>query len=177
VRVAGDFGDVSRLRAIPARFVVLALIGVVALESSFAVRGGSRVGLSGPDVPLNPGSREQADINANNSPTLAQNPRRPENLALVNRIDTPAYSGALQVSRDRGAHRSRTAVPIPPGEEPKCYAPNVTFAADGTLHMSYVTLRGTGNRPTRSGSCARRMAARRFRRRAGFGARSPSRSV
>lgn len=150
VRVAGDFGDVSRLRAISPRLVaavVLALVGVVALGASVALHGGSRVGLSGPDVPVNPGSRDQADINANNSPTLAQNPRRPENLALVNRIDTPAYSCALQVSRDRGAHWSRTAVPIPPGEEPKCYAPDVTFAADGTLHMSYVTLRGTGNRP------------------------------
>jgi len=98
-------------------------------------------------VPVNQGARDPGDINANNSPTLAQNPLRPENLAVANRIDTPRFSCALQVSQDDGSHWSEVPVPIPPGEEHKCYAPDVTFATDGTLYMSYVTLRGDGNRP------------------------------
>ncbi len=140
----------SRLRSTSPRLVaavVLAVVGLAALGSSFALHGRFGVEPAGPNVPVNPGSQDEANIDANNSPALARNPRRPENLALVNRIDTPAFSCALQVSRDGGANWTRTAVPIPSGEEPKCYAPDVAFAADGTMHVSYVTLRGKGNRP------------------------------
>ncbi len=140
----------SRLRATRSRRVaaaVLALVGTVALGSSTAFHGQPRLERSGADVPVDAGARDPGDISANNSPTLAQNPTRPGELAVVDRIDTPEFSCALRVSQDRGSHWSRVAVPIPPGEEPKCYAPDVTFAADGTLYMSYVTLRGNGNRP------------------------------
>jgi hypothetical protein len=138
----------SRVRAgSPKLVAVLALAGAVALASSFAVDGDARIERAGPNVPVNPGANDQANIDSNNSPTLARNPRRPAHLAVVNRVDTPAYKCGLYISRDSGAHWSSTTVPIPRGEEPKCFAPDVTFAADGTLHMSYVTLRGNGNRP------------------------------
>ncbi|HWC87942.1 MAG TPA: sialidase family protein, partial [Solirubrobacteraceae bacterium] len=99
------------------------------------------------DVPVNPGARNPGDINANNSPSLARDPAAPSILALANRVDTPAYSCALDVSRDGGRTWSAVRVAIPSGEEPKCYAPDVTFARDGTLYMSYLTLKGAGNTP------------------------------
>lgn len=143
---------------------VLVLLGAAAILASTAFPGSARARLSGVDVPVNAGARDPGDINANNSPTLAQNPLLAGNLAVVNRVDTPRFSCALEVSQDRGAHWSPVAVPIPPGEEPKCYAPDVTFAADGTLYMSYVTLRGEGNRPhavwlVRSGDGGRTLSA------------------
>lgn len=101
----------------------------------------------GANVPANPGAWDPGNINANNSPALARNPRRPQELAIVNRIDTPSYSCALDVSGDGGATWSPVPVPIPAGEAPECYAPDVTYAADGILYMSYLTLRGAGNVP------------------------------
>lgn len=125
----------------------LVCLGLGGLLVSFAFRGTPSAGRAGIDTPVDPGARDPGDISANNSPTIVQNPVRPENLAVSDRIDTPAFSCALQVSMDGGSRWTRVAVPIPRGEEPKCYAPDVAFAADGTLYMSYVTLRGTGNDP------------------------------
>ena len=138
------------MRAMPPRVIVavlLAVAGIAAIAASFALDGRSRIEPSARDVPVNPGASDQGDISANNSPTLARNPRRPQNLAVVNRIDSPDYSCALQFSTDGGEHWAGTKVPIARGEEPKCFAPDVVFAADGTLYISYVTLRGAGNRP------------------------------
>ena len=125
--------------------LVLAGIGSVLLSSVVEPESSARV--LGSDRPVNPGASDPGDISANNSPTLARNPRDPANLAVANRIDSPDFSCALQVSFDRGARWRRTRVPIPEGEGPKCFAPDVTFAADGALHLSYVTLKGVGNRP------------------------------
>ena len=65
---------------------------------------------------------------------------------VANRIDSPRYSCALHVSSDAGASWSQVPVPGPRGER-ICYAPDVAFGADGTLYMSFVTLRGLGNVP------------------------------
>lgn len=124
----------------------LALVGVGAVLISAGMRGEPEVRVRG-DSPVNAGARNPGDISANNSPALAQNPAAPEQLALVNRVDSPRYSCRLNVSRDRGERWARVRIPIPRGEEPKCFAPDATFAADGTLYVSYVTLRGTGNVP------------------------------
>ncbi|MFN2538684.1 MAG: sialidase family protein [Mycobacteriales bacterium] len=99
------------------------------------------------DSPVNQGAASKGDISANNSPTIARNPRRPQNLAVANRIDGPRYACALHVSQDGGSRWSRIPIEIPPGEEHKCFAPDVTFTADGKLHLSYVTLQGNGNVP------------------------------
>jgi hypothetical protein len=131
-----------------ARRVGLALtlvgLGAAIISTGIEDRPAARVGA---DAPVNAGARDPGDISANNSPTLARDPRRPERLAVVNRIDSPRYSCALNVSGDGGRRWTRVRVPIPPGEEPKCFAPDAAFAADGTLHVSYVTLKGTGNVP------------------------------
>ena len=128
-------------------WAALAAVAAVLVAASFAIQGRADVKQSGGDEPVDAGARNPGDIDANNSPALARNPRRPQNLAVSNRIDTPTYSCALHVSPDGGRSWHATHVPIPAGEEPKCYAPDVAFGPEGTLYMSYVTLRGTGNRP------------------------------
>ncbi len=101
----------------------------------------------GSDSPVNLGAGSAEDISAHNSPALVRNPVRPDNLAAASRIDTPFFSCGLHVSSDGGSSWSQTAIPAPRGEEAKCFAPDLAFSADGTLHLSFVTLRGSGNVP------------------------------
>jgi hypothetical protein len=135
----------SRQRLIEA--AILALVAVAALAAAAIFDGSPALEASGGPTPVDAAARDPGDIDANNSPTLAQNPRRAAELAVVNRIDTPRYGCALHVSHDHGARWARVEIPIPAGEEHKCYAPDIAFAADGALYMSYVTLKGTENRP------------------------------
>ena len=139
----------NRLRQWPSGLLAamaLVLLGAGAAVGSFAIPTDSSARLAAED-PVNEGARNPGDISANNSPSLARNPLRRGNLAVANRIDSPDYSCALHVSTDAGGRWSRVPVPLPKGEGRKCYAPDVTFTADGKLHMSYVTLRGRGNVP------------------------------
>ena len=98
-------------------------------------------------VPVNAGAQNALDLSAHNSPTIAQNPRNDANLVIADRIDSPRYSCALNVSFDGGASYTQTPIPAPAGEEPKCYAPDAAFGADGTLYLSFATLRGRANAP------------------------------
>ena len=127
--------------------VSMVLVGVAAAVLSGAYDDPPELRLVGRDGPVNPGARDLGDIDANNSPTLVRNPVRRANLAVVNRVDTPFFSCALHVSLDGGAKWSRTPIPAPRGEEAKCFSPDAAFAADGTLHVAFVTLRGRGNVP------------------------------
>ncbi len=103
--------------------------------------------LLGPNMPVDQGAADPRDTSAHNSPTLARNPVRPTNLAVTNRVDTPRFSCTLNVSMDGGRQWSQPPIPVPRGEEPKCYAPDLAFGADGTLYLSFVTLKGRGNVP------------------------------
>ncbi len=120
--------------------------GAAALLAALVLNSRPDVRVEGPDrlvtTDAGPG-----DISASNSPSLARNPRDPRQLAVANRIDSPDYGCALRVSSDAGATWRRTPVPIPRGEGGKCFTPDVAFAADGTLHLLYVTLRGVANTP------------------------------
>ena len=127
--------------------VSLALLGLGAVILSGSFDEPPEVRLVGRDAPVNVGARSARDISAHNSPTLVRNPRRRANLAVANRIDTPFFACALHVSHNGGASWSRTPIPAPRGEEPKCFAPDVAFTQDGTLHLSFVTLKGRGNVP------------------------------
>ena len=131
----------------PVLAVVLILVGAGAFAVSTTVTGHPTAQVPGGDAAVNEGADNQGDISANNSPGIARNPRNARNLAVVNRIDGPRYGCALHVSSDGGQRWSRVRIEIPRGEEPKCFAPDVTFGADGRMHMSYVTLRGNGNVP------------------------------
>ena len=126
----------------------LVVFGAVALLiSAFTDTDPSPTVPSG-DVPVNEGAGSQGDIRANNSPTIVRNPRRGDNLVVVNRVDGPRYSCGVHVSFDGGTKWSQETVEIPRGEEPKCFAPDAAFTRDGKLHMVYVTLRGAGNVPS-----------------------------
>jgi len=101
----------------------------------------------GANAPINAGATQASDIRSNNSPTVVRNPTSAENLVVANRIDTPEYGCAVHVSLDGGAEWVDTPLPLPEGEEPKCFGPDAVFASDGTLYVSFVTLRGRGNTP------------------------------
>jgi len=98
--------------------------------------------------PVNSGAGVPGDISAHNSPTVVRNPRNGSQLTVANRIDTPRFSCALHTSSDGGATWRQAAIPVPSGEESKCYAPDVAYGADGTLYLSFVTLQGRGNVPS-----------------------------
>ena len=124
----------------------LVLIGVAAFVATPSGQDAS-MRVVGGNLPVNAGAVDQRDTSAHNSPTIARNPTDGANVVIANRIDLPRYSCALQVSTDGARTWSQTALPVPQGEEPKCYAPDVTFGADGTLYLSFVTLQGEGNVP------------------------------
>jgi len=98
--------------------------------------------------PVNAGAVDLADIRANNSPTLVRNPRNGRELAVANRIDSPRFSCGLHMSRDGGTRWFRIPIPATAGGQAKCFAPDVAFDANGTLYLSFVTLRGRGNVPS-----------------------------
>ena len=126
-------------------WLVLLGVGAFLFADSYGEPGD--VSVVGRDAPVNESARSTEDLSAHNSPTLVRNPARPSNLAVSSRIDTPFFSCALHVSTNAGASWSQTAIPAPKGAEPKCFAPDVAFAADGTLYYSFVTLAGRGNVP------------------------------
>ena len=125
----------------------MALAGIAAVLLAGAFDDPPELSLVGRDAPVNEGATSETDIDANNSPTVVRNPRRPASLAVINRVDTPFFSCGLHVSSDGGATWKRVALPAPRGEEPKCFAPDVAYTADGVLHVAFVTLGGLGNVP------------------------------
>lgn len=134
---------------LPLIVVALALVaagtGAIIVSSSYDTPREARA--LGPNLAVNDGAANPTDLSANNSPEIVRNPVEDENLVLVNKIDSPAYSCSLHVSFDGGGRWTQTGIPAPRGEEPKCYAPDAAFSADGTLFVSYVTLRGRANAP------------------------------
>ena len=133
------------LPALLGLWLVLVGVGAVILSGSFDED--PTVSLVGRDASVNVSARDAEDISAHNSPNVVRNPRQPRNLAVSSRIDTPFFSCALHVSSDAGSTWRQTALPAPKGEEAKCFRPDVAFAADGTLYVAFVTLRGRGNTP------------------------------
>jgi BNR repeat-like domain len=126
----------------------LVLIGTGSLVVSFAAddeEGDPRIVV--PASPVNEDARDLRDISANNSPTLAENPTDPDNLALANRIDESPFGCALHVSFDGGVRWRPAWIPFARAAPRECFAPDVAFGADGELYFSYVTLEGPGNVP------------------------------
>jgi hypothetical protein len=123
------------------------MMGLGAAIVSTAFDAPAPADTDGGDAPVNAGATRATDISSNNSPTLVRNPASDRNLVVTNRIDTPEFGCALHVSFDGGAEWTRTRLPLPEGEEPKCFGPDAAFAPDGTLYVSFVTLKGRGNTP------------------------------
>ena len=127
--------------------LVLALAGgALAVWSGLTERAEPARAL-GPERPVNATAGDPADITATNSPAVVRNPRDPRELVVTTRIDSPDFSCAVWASGDGGRRWRRTAVPTPPGEGRKCYAPDAAYSSDGVLHVSYVTLEGSANTP------------------------------
>ena len=146
----GDPGPTTDLARCPPWWLLgtaLVLFGIGALLVSTAYDSEPTVEVLGGNFPVNAGAGDQLDISAHNSPTLVRNPANRSQLAVANRIDSPRYSCALHASADAGATWRQTPIPLPTGEEPKCYAPDVAFGRTGTLFLSFVTLKGNGNVP------------------------------
>jgi len=125
--------------------LLLAGLGALLLSTSFDRKATVRP--VGTDQPVNTSARAPGDISAHNSPTLVRNPKRPSNLVVTSRIDTPVFACALHVSYDGGAKWIKTRIPTPQPEGGKCFSPDVAFSADGTLYVSRVQLKGRGNVP------------------------------
>lgn len=106
-----------------------------------------QVGALPPSLPINDGARNPLDLSATNSPGLVRNPVDPANLVVVSKIDSPRYGCGVNVSFDGGGRWTQTAIPVPTGVTGPCYAPDAVFGADGTLHLSFVTLKGRANAP------------------------------
>ena len=126
------------------------IVAAVMLTSDSAASVGPNVLVSRP-----PGDTGLS-VDVNNSPTVARNPRDGRNLVTSYRIDRPGYSAALLWSGDEGRTWTRTVLPVPADatacaaaiQGQQCpFAPDVAFAADGTLYAVYVNLTGQGNRP------------------------------
>jgi len=127
--------------------VALAAAGIGAIVIASAFDTPHRASSLGANLAINDGAANPLDLSANNSPALVRNPVDANNLVSASRVDAPNYSCALNVSFDGGGRWAQTAIPAPAGEEPKCYAPDVAFASNGTLFLSFVTLKGRANSP------------------------------
>jgi len=142
----GPRGRRSLLPAVWGAALMAAGLGALLVASALQPAGPR---LAGANTAIGQGADDPRDISAHNSPTVVANPADPANLAVVNRVDSPTFSCALHVSFDAGASWQQTPVPFPEGEElpERCFAPDAVFTADGTLHVSFVTLAGRGNVP------------------------------
>ncbi len=122
------------------------LLGIVlaggAAVAGFTARTTATSVRVGPNVFVNP----PALIDANNSPSIERNPKRPDNLVVGHRVDRPRFSSQILWTGDGGSTWQPTVLPLPP-EDDRPYAPDLAFGPDGTLYVLYVNLQGTGNDP------------------------------
>lgn len=88
---------------------------------------------------------EQA-INSNTSPIAVIDPRRPEVLVAVARVDAPQLNCTVSVSTTAGAAWRKLDLPLPPGAT-NCFWPDAAFAADGALLVVYTPTGGQYNLP------------------------------
>ncbi|MDQ6727401.1 MAG: glycoside hydrolase [Actinomycetota bacterium] len=125
--------------------LVVVIVAVAALTSGGSTKVGDTVLVN-----------REGPIDVRNSPTIARNPTRGDNLVVTYRMDRPGFSGFLSYSDNGGRTWEQTVLPLAP-DVPKCaaspqgdpcpFGPDVAFGPDGTLYVLYVALRGTGNDP------------------------------
>ncbi|HET8953547.1 MAG TPA: hypothetical protein VFN44_23695 [Solirubrobacteraceae bacterium] len=127
--------------------LILAGAGAILVSTAFDTPEEART--LGANLPVNDSAVNALDLSATNSPALVQSPADPDNLAVAGRVDSPEYGCSLQVSFDGGGRWAQTPIPAPADRSAgtRCYAPDAAFAADGTLYITYVTLKGRANSP------------------------------
>lgn len=126
--------------------VAAAVLGAAALATTIgATRQTSTVHAD----PEQPATATDIGIGpANNSPELVQDPTDKRFIVLVNRLDAPDFSCAMEVSGDGGRTWAPAAgAPALPGGTDKCYAPEAAFDRKGRLYLLFVGLVGKGNHP------------------------------
>lgn len=99
--------------------------------------------VAGPDRAV---TVDRVSIDAHSSPTIVRDPNDMDRLAVADKVDRPRFSAAVHVSDDGGSTWVEAPFPTPRGED-RPYAPDLAWAADGTLFMVFVTLAGPGNSP------------------------------
>lgn len=122
-------------------------VGAVAILLSGLLSAPTRAKVLEGNFPVNESAFDQGDISAHNSPTVVQDPLDPSTIVAANRIDSPGFSCAVHRSEDGGATFSSVDVPRPEGVKGPCYGADASFGGDGTLYISYVTLKGIANAP------------------------------
>jgi hypothetical protein len=126
-----------------------ALIGFVMalLAAGTAVAAAGGVPSSTPAAVNVQVNQDNSVITAHNSPSLAQNPLKPAQLVVVDRVDRPDYTAGVHISSDRGTTWQDSALVLPAGSKSKLFAPTAVFDGRGILYVQFVTLSGPGNGP------------------------------
>ena len=128
---------------------VMALVGAVLVLAMQPADGAeAQVGRPAPGEEVPVTAVDLINKTANNSPILVADPTEPRFVVLANRLDSPDFGCALQVSGDRGRSwvGADPVAELPSGAE-KCYAPEVAFDARGVLYYLFIGLHGAGNSP------------------------------
>lgn len=124
-------------------------VGLLLIGVGVAIAGGgddeSRLEVAaGTNLPVTAGPD---DLVAYNSPTVAVDPNDADTMVVAARVDRPQLSAALRRSDDGGRTWSSLDLPLPVGEV-RAFAPDVAFADEGKLFVSFVTLSDPANNPT-----------------------------
>ncbi len=136
-------------RVLPLAAAVAGLLTLIGLALAVTSGGGS------PEPQGNLLVNREGMIDVSNSPTVAYNPAREGNVVVTYRKDRPGYDALISYSFNGGDSWEQSVLPLPQGitgctaskGEPCPFAPDIAFAPDGTLYVTYVNLVGNGNRP------------------------------
>ncbi|MGH9122562.1 MAG: sialidase family protein [Acidimicrobiales bacterium] len=101
-------------------------------------------------------SKLASAITAEDTPSLARNPKNPDELVMVNRVDRPDFTAEVRYSTDGGNTWQNSALQMPAEDQyqggeslvaHKLYAPRPVWDDNGNLYVLFVTLSGGGNQP------------------------------
>jgi hypothetical protein len=89
---------------------------------------------------------DRPSLNAHTSPAVAFDPARPATVAVVDRIDSPAFSCSVSISTDSGTNWAPVPVPLP-ADAPNCWWPDVGYDDHGQMLVLYTATGGQNNLP------------------------------
>jgi hypothetical protein len=139
-------------RSKPPRYSIRLLSAVVAVVLVLAASAGL-AGASAGVPSTTPAAnnvlvnQDNSVITAHNSPSLAQNPAKPNQLVVVDRVDRQDYNATIHISNDDGKTWQDSTLVLPAGSMSKLFAATAVFDKQGILYVQFVTLSGPGNSP------------------------------